>query len=201
VTLEIQALTMLHMAGAGVYLGAAFDVFSRLRIKKSNRWLIMIQDLMFWLVNGLLIFIWLRLVNEGEMRIYIFLSLFCGYALYKALLQNIFRDMLERWIKMTLALYRFILHILHVFVIKPLQWLYKIIIALVLFVVGLIIQILNYFYRLILFLIKPIGFLFTNWWKRVQEKRKQKNKDKNEALDGDEKKGILVWMAKWLFRK
>lgn len=189
------------MVGAGAYLGAAFDVYSRLRVKKHNQWLMIIQDLMFWLVNGLFIFIWLRFVNEGEMRIYIFLSLLCGYAFYKALLQTIFRDMLERWIKMTLALYRFTLRILHIFVLKPLQWLYKIIIALVLFVVSLITQVFNYIYRLILFFIKPIGLFFTNWWKRVQEKRKKKNKDKNGTLDGDEKEGILVWMAKWLFRK
>lgn len=194
---------MLHMVGAGAYLGAAFDVFSRLRFKKHNRWLMVIQDLLFWLVNGLFIFIWLRLVNEGEMRIYIFLSLFCGYALYKALLQTIFRDMLERWIKMTLAVCRFTLRMLHILLIKPLEWLYQIIIAILLFVVGLITQLFNYIYRLILFFIKPIGVFFSNWWKNWLKKmrKKRQKEDKNETLDRDEKKGILAWVAKWLFRE
>jgi spore cortex biosynthesis protein YabQ len=190
---------MLHMVGAGAYLGAAFDVFSRLRFKKNNHWLMIIQDLLFWLVNGLVIFIWLRLVNEGEMRIYIFLSLFCGYALYKALLQNIFRDTLERLIKMTLALYRFTLRMLHILVIKPIQWLYMIIIAIVLFVVGLITQLFTYSYRLLLLFIKPIGVFFSKWWGKTAKKRQQEIK--NETLERDEKKGILDRVANWLFRK
>jgi spore cortex biosynthesis protein YabQ len=194
---------MLHMVGAGAYLGTAFDVFSRLRIKKNNHWLMIIQDLFFWLINALLIFIWLRLVNEGEMRIYILLSLFCGYALYKALLQNIFRDMLERLIRTILALYRFTLRMLHTLVIKPIQWLYMIIIAIVLFVVGLITKLFTYFYHLLLFFIRPVSVLFTklwkSFWKKTQNKRRQKNK--NETLDGDVKKGIFNRVANWLFRK
>jgi spore cortex biosynthesis protein YabQ len=190
------------MAGAGAYLGAAFDVFSRLRFKKNNRLLMIIQDMVFWLLNGLVIFTWLRMVNEGEMRIYIFLSLFCGYAFYKALLQSIFRDMLERWIKMTLALYHFMLRLLHIVVIKPLEWLYRITIVIVLFIVGLIIQLFKYFYRLLLYCIKPFSVIFTKWLKKwVKKISKKKQQNKNETLEGYEKKGILTWVAKWLFRK
>jgi spore cortex biosynthesis protein YabQ len=199
VTLEIQALTMLHMVGAGAYLGAAFDLFSRLRVKKQNHWLIMIQDLLFWLFNGLLVFIWLQSVNEGEMRIYIFLSLLCGYALYKALLQNVFLRMLERCIRINIAIYRSVLRITHALIIKPLQWLYRLTTVLILFVVGVIIQLLNYVYRLILFLIKPLSAALSNLWRTIRKKKHRE--EKNETLEAHQKKGILAWVAKWLFRK
>lgn len=201
-TLEIQALTMIHMVGAGAYLGAAFDTFTRLRIKKKNQALMIIQDMFFWLLNGLLVFIWLKTVNEGEMRIYIFLSLLCGYALYKALLQDIYQNILERLVRIIVLLYRFIVKLCKILLITPLQWLYQLSIAFVLFCAGIIIESARYLYKLLLIASRPVGLFFVAWWAKMRAKKDKKEpNNKNGALVGAEKEGILSWVAKWLFRK
>lgn len=184
-TLEIQALTMIHMVGAGAYLGASFDTFIRLSLKKKNQWVMIIQDVMFWLLNGLFIFIWLKSVNEGEMRIYIFLSLLCGYALYKALLQNFYQNTLERLLRFITALYRFIVQLCMILFITPLHWLYQLVITIILFCAGIIIEAARYLYKLLLFLSRPLSLFFVGWWKKIKDK----------------KEGIIGWMAKWLFKK
>jgi spore cortex biosynthesis protein YabQ len=211
VTLEIQALTMIHMVGAGAYLGAAFDTFTRLRIKKKNQVLMIIQDMLFWLLNGLLVFIWLKTVNEGEMRIYIFLSLLCGYAFYRALLQNIYQNILERLVRIIILFYRFIIKLCNIFLITPLLWIYKLSVIIILFCAGLVIEFARYLYKLILIMSRPVGSFFVAWWAKlwVEKDKESKNDEedkhevdnKNGTLVGTEKKGILSWMAKWLFRK
>lgn len=205
-TLEIQALTMIHMVGAGAYLGASFDTFARLRLKKKNQWVTIIQDMMFWLLNGLFVFIWLKYVNEGEMRIYIFLSLLCGFAFYKAFLQNFYQYILEWLLRVSSALYRFIVKICMILIIAPLYWFYQFMITSILFCTGVVIEAARYLYKLIQLLSQPVCLFFIHWYKKIKGKKDKKNKkddpnNKNETLVGVQKEGIFRWMAKWLFKK
>lgn len=157
------------MIGAGIYLGAAFDTYSRLRWQKKNRWLSILQDILFWILNGLFIFIWLREVNQGEMRVTIFLSLFCGYASYQALFQSSYKKLLEMIIKIIISFYRFIRRLLHIFLFKPIYWLYQSIVTLILFFVGLILKLFHYVYSL--FTKTKRGFFrwMAKWFTRKQK--------------------------------
>ena len=76
----------------GQFLGAALDTYNRF-LKRSERkpWIVFIHDVLFWVIQGLLIFYVLFLVNEGEFRFYLFLALFCGFAAYQALFQKLYR--------------------------------------------------------------------------------------------------------------
>lgn len=196
------------MIGAGVYLGASFDTFSRLRLKK-NQTLMIIQDLLFWILNGLFIFIWLKEVNDGEMRIHVLLSLACGYAMYKALFEATYRKLLEKMISMIIAIYRFFIRLMNQLIIQPIIWLYKMLIALLLFLAGLIVALGRYLYRLLLFFYKPLEKLSLYLWRQtlgklLKGKPKESNPDSMETenvKNSKKKRGLFSWVAKWYKKK
>ena len=77
-SLTTQLATMLAMIGMGSWLGAALDTYNRfLQRQDRTHWIVLINDILFWIVQGLIIFYVLLLVNEGELRFYIFLSILC----------------------------------------------------------------------------------------------------------------------------
>ncbi|PAC34593.1 spore cortex biosynthesis protein YabQ [Caldifermentibacillus hisashii] len=74
-SLTVQFYTMLAMVGMGSYFGVALDTYSRL-FNRSKRNVIVrgINDILFWIVQALITFYILYLVNNGEIRFYIFFS-------------------------------------------------------------------------------------------------------------------------------
>jgi spore cortex biosynthesis protein YabQ len=188
------------MVGAGVHLGVAYDTYSRLRVKKKNQWLTMLQDVLFWFLNVTFIFAWLHAVNNGEMRVYVLLSLLCGYAMYKALFQQIYRSILQKVISIMIYMYNLTLKIIYNLIIKPIIWIYELFVAVILFSVAVIVKVGQFLLSLLLFIFRPFFriYLLTKGkikglWKEYVEKRSAK-KEK-------QKRGFLQVMAKWLFKK
>ncbi len=90
-TLSTQFLTMLSMIGMGSFFGVMFDTYQRF-LDRPNRksWIVFFNDLLFWVIQALIIFYILFLVNNGELRFYIFIALLCGFAAYQSLLKGIY---------------------------------------------------------------------------------------------------------------
>jgi spore cortex biosynthesis protein YabQ len=130
-SLNLQALTMLHMVGAGIWVGIALETYTRLRIK-GRPWLTLLQDVSFWLLNAGIVFLWLLYVNQGQMRLHVFLSLLCGFALYQALLQSYYRSLLERLIRFVSWIFRLLYTLWRMLIYTPIQWLYRAMVALLL---------------------------------------------------------------------
>ncbi|WP_210367654.1 spore cortex biosynthesis protein YabQ [Bacillus sp. REN3] len=123
-TLSTQFLTMLAMIGMGCFFGASFDTHNRfLRRAKRKSWIVFINDLLFWLVQGLLVFYVLFSVNKGELRFYIFLALLCGFAAYQSLLKNLYLKVLEALILLTVNVYAFLVKAFRAIIVRPLQFL------------------------------------------------------------------------------
>lgn len=119
-TLTTQFITMLTMVGMGSVFGATLDTYSRfLNRTKRKRWIVFINDILFWIVQGLAIFYILFLVNRGELRFYIFIALLCGFAAYQSLFKNIYLRLLEVIISMVISIYRFLLKVLYYLIYKP----------------------------------------------------------------------------------
>src|SRR5919205_1257688 len=97
-TLSTQFLTMLSMIGMGSLFGAMFDTYQRfLNRPKQKR---------------LIIFYTLFLVNNGELRFYIFIALICGFAAYQSLFKGIYLRLLEFLIQTIISLVKFIIKVL-----------------------------------------------------------------------------------------
>ena len=85
-----QAYLFLVFALTGVTIGILFDFFRILRrtIKTAN-FITYIEDVLFWILTGLLILYNIWYFNNGEIRIYMFLGIIMGVLIYMSTLSNI----------------------------------------------------------------------------------------------------------------
>lgn len=202
-TLDIQALTMLHMLGAGIFIGGSYETYSRLRVRIHNWLSTLIQDIVFWLINGIIVFLWLQYVNTGEMRLYIFLSLLCGYAMYKVLFQRIYRSFLEFLIRLCKWGYRTLKKTIHLLVITPVLWLYKAILAILIFILGIFMWLGKLLLKILGVIVHPFWKLIQHFWFKWSSKRQksstdEENRSKNETLDSE---GFFRTVANWLYKR
>jgi len=86
-----QAYLFLVFSMTGVVIGILFDFFRILRksIKTSN-FLTYIEDIIFWIITGLLILYNIWYFNNGEIRIFMFLGIILGVFIYMSTLSLIF---------------------------------------------------------------------------------------------------------------
>ena len=119
-TLSTQFLTMLAMVGMGSCFGAALDTYNRfLQRSKRKSWIVFFNDVLFWLLQGLIIFYVLFLVNKGELRFYIFIALLCGFAAYQSLLKRSYLRLLEIVVNMIISIYRYAVKIFLMLIYRP----------------------------------------------------------------------------------
>ncbi|KWW12442.1 MULTISPECIES: spore cortex biosynthesis protein YabQ [Peribacillus] len=168
-TLTIQFYTLLAMIGMGSGFGAALDTYSRfLKRSERKRWIVFIHDFLFWIIQGLLIFYVLFLVNEGEFRFYLFLALFCGFAAYQALFKGFYQRLLELLIHLVIKLARFITNSVHMLIFLPIKWVIVSIIAIVMGLGKFAFALLKWAGKIVLFILnvfwKPIKWMLTYMW-------------------------------------
>ena len=78
-TLSIQFITMAAMVLSGIYLGVIRDTFQRFAIYwKGRKLLSYLLEIIFWILQTLVVFYVLFLVNAGEIRLYIILACLLG---------------------------------------------------------------------------------------------------------------------------
>ncbi|MGX1983830.1 spore cortex biosynthesis protein YabQ [Thermolongibacillus altinsuensis] len=171
-SLTTQFFTMLSMIGIGSWLGATFDTYARLwnRSKKA-RWIVFISDVLFWIVQALLTFYVLLLVNNGEIRFYIFLALLCGYAAYQSLFKTTYLKILEFFIRIVVSIYRLIIRLFHYFVILPLRLIYRFIVILLFGTCHILLYVGKILYKIVRFLVKlllkPFHSIFIFFWTKI----------------------------------
>lgn len=99
-----QAFLFLVFTLTGVIIGVLFDIFRILRrtIKTSNI-ITYIEDVLFWILTGLLILYNIWYFNNGEIRIFMFLGIIIGVLIYmstiSSILIKIFTKLLQTVIK------------------------------------------------------------------------------------------------------
>lgn len=85
-----QAYLFLVFSLTGVAIGILFDFFRILRrsIKTSNL-ATYIQDILFWILTGIIVLYSIWYFNNGELRIFVFLGLIIGILIYMTTLSSI----------------------------------------------------------------------------------------------------------------
>jgi spore cortex biosynthesis protein YabQ len=171
-TLSTQFITMISMIGMGVLFGTSLDTYQRfLNRPKRKRWVVFINDLLFWLSQGLSIFYTLFLVNKGEIRFYIFLALLCGFAAYQSLFKRIYMSILEMVIRICISTYRFGEKSFIFLIWKPILWIISLFISLIFAIYKGIIALLRLIYRVIKWIVgvilKILLWFLLLFWKLV----------------------------------
>ena len=76
---------------SGVITGVFFDIYRLIRgFGNPNKILTIIQDLLFWVLSSIVIFIFLMYTNEGYINFYVYVCLIIGVYLYLRLLSKSF---------------------------------------------------------------------------------------------------------------
>lgn len=133
-----QAYLFLIFTINGIIIGLLFDIFRILRRSfKTSDVMTYIQDILFWILTGLILLYSIFTFSNGEIRFYMFLGVFLGCLIYMLLFSKYF---IKINVKIILALKKIIGKIL----------------SIVLFPINIIIR----FIKKIFF--KPINFITIN---------------------------------------
>jgi spore cortex biosynthesis protein YabQ len=177
-TLTTQFITMLAMIGMGSLFGASLDTYNRfLQRQRRKTWIVFINDVLFWVYQGLSIFYVLFSVNQGELRFYIFVALLCGFAAYQSLIKRLYLKLLEWVISVAVSTYRIMVRIVHTLVFRPLRFLGLSILSLLLLTGKGLLFIGKTSWSILLWILKvawkPFQLLFSLFWKLLPKKIKK----------------------------
>jgi spore cortex biosynthesis protein YabQ len=207
-SLTTQLATMLAMIGMGGWLGVALDTYNRfLQRQDRSHWIVFINDILFWIVQSLIIFYVLLLVNQGELRFYIFLAILCGYAAYQSLFRKIYLKVLEWLIWFVTRLYQFFVQLCRYVIIRPIQLLLQILLALILFIGKLLLSLFRLSLRILRqlarLLFAPFRWMGLIIWKITPPRWKRICTKIFAYLTGiirqmeNMKDRIRTWISKW----
>ncbi|MFS0891450.1 spore cortex biosynthesis protein YabQ [Peribacillus frigoritolerans] len=199
-SLTIQFYTLLAMIGMGSGFGAALDTYSRfLNRSERKRWIVFIHDFLFWIIQGLLIFYVLFLVNEGEFRLYLFLALLCGFSAYQALFKGFYQRFLEFLIILVIKLARFIANSVHMLIFLPIKWVIVSILAIIIGIGKFVLALLKWAGKILLFILnifwRPLKWILTYIWNLLPV-----FVTKNVGKFYNKGKGILLKIKNSIFR-
>lgn len=178
-SLTTQFYTMIAMIAVGGYLGAALDTYSRLLNRRKRKfWFIFINDILFWVVQGLIIFYCLYSVNFGEIRFYIFVALFCGFAFYQSLLKNLYQKFLELLIRFITRTYNVSAKLTSMLLIRPVIVLFTFVISIAVGVGKFLLKLSTFLGGILLtifkFFLQPLNYFGKLSWKLVPNSFKMK---------------------------
>ncbi|MBS4210812.1 spore cortex biosynthesis protein YabQ [Bacillus sp. FJAT-50079] len=177
-SLSVQFYTMLAMIAMGSFFGATLDTYQRfLKRGERKKIIVFINDILFWLVQGLIVFYVLFLVNYGELRFYLAVALLCGFAAYNALIKSTYLRLLEWMISFVQASARFIYRLFLLIIYKPIKGLIILLISIVLFIYRLLLGVVKVIGKVLLWLVKiifyPIFLIGKGIWKLVPKRAKR----------------------------
>lgn len=92
-----QAYLFIVFSLTGVIIGLLFDFFRILRRSfKTSNIITYFEDVLFWILTGVLILYNIWYFNNGEIRIYMFLGIIMGGLIYMFTLSNIIISLLSK---------------------------------------------------------------------------------------------------------
>ncbi|WP_304942263.1 spore cortex biosynthesis protein YabQ [Vallitalea guaymasensis] len=134
-----QAISFIMSILSGLFLGFVYDLVRVLRrIIKHPKWLINVQDFIFWLFGSFIIFLDIFKNNNGVLRGFLYIGVFLGLIIYFFLIS-----------KLVLMIFMKI----YSFIAKIIKFLFKIIIG----PIKLLLRPINFVVRKIYKLLKKFG--------------------------------------------
>ncbi|ARI75447.1 spore cortex biosynthesis protein YabQ [Halobacillus mangrovi] len=189
-SLTTQFVTILTMLAGGMFVGASVDTFERFFHNRNKKSLLeIIYQLLFWLIQAAFLFYILYLANYGELRVYVFVALACGYASYRALFQNLYLKALEVIIRVVSAILRTLKKIIYHLVIWPIKSMIFLIFSLLIVVYKILLKGIILLFLVVFY---PIKLVFRLIWRLVPKNMKNYLRHLAGFLDK-----IKNTMSKW----
>ena len=146
-----QAYLFLIFAVNGIAIGLLFDLFRILRKSfKTNDFFTYIEDIIFWILTGIILLYSIFTFNNGEIRLFMFLGLFIGILMYMLMISSYIIKINVYIINLLKKIIGFIIHIFAI----PFQYIY--------------ILLRKTIFRPILFLFINIRKISTNSFKKIK---------------------------------
>lgn len=149
-TLEVQFTIMISMVLGGVYLGLALETHRRLFNHLSRLLFIYAMEITFWMTQAFILFYILYRVNGGEIRFYNILAVLLGFSMYQVFMATIYKKTLEKLIVSFTNVYKFVAQVINIILIKPVMFLFQLIITCLLFLFNSLFFILSFLIGIIM---------------------------------------------------
>ena len=119
---ENQAYLFLVFSLTGIFIGCLFDFFRILRkLFKTSNLITYIEDILFWILTGIIVLYVIWYFNDGEIRLYLLLGLIMGIIIYILTISNIFFKVVFNILNKTKKILTSILSPLFLFLTKIFQ--------------------------------------------------------------------------------
>jgi len=91
ISLVNQVKLIIFSLLSGIITGVFFDIYRLIRgFEEPNKFVTIIQDLLFWVLTSIVVFIFLMYTNEGYINFYVYVCLIMGVYLYIKILSKAF---------------------------------------------------------------------------------------------------------------
>jgi len=201
-TLSTQFMTMLAMVSMGLFFGISLDTYQYfLKRSERKRSVVFIHDLLFWILQALLMFYVLFLVNKGEVRVYLVIALFLGFAIYKSLFQTLYLQLSKAIISFCVQAYRLLVKMVVNLIYKPIKALVIFILSIIIFLTKGLMALVNGIFRVLRFTLRiiliPLKWPISLIWLMMPKKGKLFVERFSSKLAGYYKK-IKKYFNEWI---
>ncbi|GGL64201.1 spore cortex biosynthesis protein YabQ [Sporolactobacillus putidus] len=125
-TLNEQFASLILMTLMGVWIGASFSIYQRfVHPPRRHRWILLLTDPLFWMIQAVLLFSFLLPVNQGQLRLYLILGAALGFSFYKVFIEKFFMHILDGIITVVVRIWRFFAKTVYHLFLYPLYFLLK----------------------------------------------------------------------------
>lgn len=117
-----QAYIVVMTFISGIFAGIFFDIYRVIRgIKVPSKIITFISDLLFWILAGFIVYIFLHIVGAPFISIYAYLCIALGFGLYYKMISKYFAKILSILVNGVVKLLRMIFN----YIIYPFQLIIK----------------------------------------------------------------------------
>lgn len=104
----------------GIVIGITFDIFRILRRSfKTSDWITCMQDIIFWIITGIIILFSVFTFNNGEIRSYVFIGVALGVIIYMISISKFIVKYTVIIIKFIKKLVAYPIHLMKKLIINP----------------------------------------------------------------------------------
>lgn len=82
IPLEMQFRIIIFSFASGIITGVLFDIYRLIRGIKVVRYLVIIEDILFWILAGLIVFVFLLYTQYAVLSVYVYMYLILGIICY-----------------------------------------------------------------------------------------------------------------------